>query len=154
MREHSSLIKPRAWGWGPRVPEDRQSLSSRSFMWSSSGEDAPWCLLSLFQGNVISAVWPRPLPTHLQTRKSPGTRSIWQCPFSLVWGQALQTSRAEEAGASVQLPFPVNDTPRTLSAYPLRIPPPSCSGRRPSGSFPTPSSVESTIWSSGNRSET
>lgn len=74
-REHS--LRHQAPGPGPKGPKGQAGPELYKFHVEQFWRRGLWCLLSLFQGNEISAVWLRPLPAHLPTRKSPETRSIY-----------------------------------------------------------------------------
>lgn len=91
---------------GPTSPRGQGEPELLKFYVEQFWRRGPWCLLSLFQGYVISALWSRPLPTHPQeVSRNQVHLAVAIFTGSLrkhkVWGQALQTSRAEEAGASM-----------------------------------------------------
>lgn len=98
--------------------------------WTALLEKRPRSPPPLALGNVtVSALWPRPLPAHLQTRKSPETRCIWQWPFSLAACEnIMQTLEGRRVGACRQLRS-VNDSTwgraaPTPSLPPSQAPPP------------------------------
>lgn len=78
---------PQAWGPGPdrESQQDRQGLGSKISRWTVLERiPTPLPKVAPFpsQDSVISsALCVRPLPAHLQMRKSPETRSIWWWPF-------------------------------------------------------------------------